>query len=117
MMETQVTFNLQQLCNAFLTICGGIAAVGVAIGWIVKAVNVAKGPNKRQNERLDAIEEKMVDYDKFFLRDKERLDEIEAGNRVTQRALLALLSHGIDGNDVDSMKVAKQELTDFLTRK
>ena len=43
-----------------------------------------------------------------------RLDAIEEGSRVTQRAILALLSHGIDGNDIDAMKAAKKELQEYL---
>ena len=58
-----------------------------------------------------------LEYDEFFRNDKARLDAIEEGNRVTQKALLALLSHGIDGNDVDSMRQAKGELEEYLIKK
>ena len=116
-MEVPITFTLSQLIHGFLAFCGGIAAIGVAIGWIIKAVNHVRKPNIQQNERLDAIEARMKEFDAFFLRDKERLDDIDEGNRVTQRAILALLSHGIDGDDRDSMIKAKQELTDYLTRR
>ena len=34
-----------------------------------------------------------------------------------QRALLALLSHGIDGNEIDGMRRAKTELETYLTSK
>ena len=46
--------------------------------------------------------------------DYERLNQLEEGNAITQRALLALLAHGIDGNDIEAMKQAKAELTDYL---
>ena len=116
-MDVPITFTVSDFVAWFLSLCGGIAAIGVAIGWIIKAVNVAKKPNRKQDERLDAIETKMKEYDTFFAEDKRRLDDIDKGNRVTQRAILALLSHGIDGNDRDSMIQAKQELTDYLTRR
>ena len=47
-------------------------------------------------------------------RTDERLDKIEEVNTITQRALLALLAHGIDGNDIEAMRKAKAELTDYL---
>jgi len=36
---------------------------------------------------------------------------------VTQRALLALLAHGIDGNHLPQMEEAKQELELHLIKK
>ena len=48
------------------------------------------------------------------VKDFNRLNKLEEGNIVTQRALLALLAHGIDGNDVEAMRKAKAELTDYL---
>lgn len=116
-MDTQIIFTPQQLIDTVLTICGLITAVAAAVGVIAVIVKKAKTPNAKQNERLDAVEERLDEHDKFFKQDKERLEGIEAGNRVTQRALLALLRHGIDGNDVDGMKKAEQELQQFLIDK
>lgn len=113
-MDIPITFTLGQLATGFLAVCSGIAVIGVAVGWIIKLVRVAKKPNADQNERLDMIDEKLVEFDGYLRRDKQRIDVIEEGNRITQRAILALLSHGIDGNDVESMRKAKAELTEYL---
>jgi hypothetical protein len=43
-----------------------------------------------------------------------RIEAIEEGNKVTQRALLALLNHAIDGNDVDEIKEASKKLNEYL---
>ena len=48
------------------------------------------------------------------MNDYNRLNQLEEGNIITQRALLALLAHGIDGNDIEAMRKAKAELTDYL---
>lgn len=114
-MDEVITVTFGQICTAFLAICAGISAIGAAIGWVIKAVNAVKAPGKKQDERMDAMEKRIESLEGFSKSDKVRLDDIEEGNRVTQRAILALLSHGIDGNDLDSMKKAKQELTDYLT--
>ena len=70
--------------------------------------------SKKIEERLSAVEKKLDEHQDYFSNDNERLDIIEEGNKVTQRALLALLSHGIDGNDVEGMRKAKAELQDYL---
>ena len=72
---------------------------------------------KSCEKRLDTYEQKFQTYDKFFRDDKERLDGIDRSNKVTQKALLALLSHAINGNDMDNLQRAKDDLEDYLTNK
>ena len=67
-------------------------------------------------EKYDFIK-LMLQNRNLSVNDKKRLEEMEQGNKVTQRAILALLSHGIDGNDIEAMKAAKKELQDFLIGK
>ena len=81
---------------------------------IAKAVQLAKAPNTRQDERLDKVEKHMEEIDGYLAKDKKRLDSLEEGNRATQRALLALLDHGIDGNNIKQMQAAKDELQGYL---
>jgi hypothetical protein len=50
----------------------------------------------------------------FFANDKARIDNINKGNAVMQKALLALLSNAIDGNNVNEMKDARTELQEYL---
>ncbi len=113
-MNQQITITPAQIIQIILGVCGAITAVGAAIAVIAKAVSAIKAPSKKIEERLSAVEKKIEEHKGYFLKDKERLEIIEEGNKVTQRALLALLSHGIDGNDVEGMRKAKAELQDYL---
>lgn len=81
---------------------------------IVKAVKAAKAPNREQDRRLDDLEEWRRTVDSKLNNDNTRLSNIEDGNRATQRALLALLDHGIDGNNIKQMQDAKEALQDHL---
>lgn len=116
-MDETINISMGQICTAFLAFCAGVSVIGAAIGWIIKAVNAVKAPGKKQDERMAAIEKRIESLEKYSESDKARLDDIEEGNHVTQRAILALLSHGIDGNDLDSMRKAKDELTNYLTKR
>jgi len=127
-MEPVIQFTLSQAWAVVLSITGGIVTIAAAVTVIIKIVKAAKRPNEIQNEEIKAIhkrqdrfEERLDnmerDYGEFFRKDKERLDDIEKGNRVIQRAILALLSHGIDGNDIDAMRTAKKELEEYLITK
>lgn len=85
---------------------------------IVKIVKAIKAPNEQQNEqqnnRLTALEDWKKTVDSKLSNDNERLERFEEGNRATQRALLALLDHGIDGNNIKQMQDAKEALQTHL---
>ena len=102
-MNTQVTFTPYEIIQLFLSMCATIVAVSAAVTVIIKVIQKAKQPEMTQNERIDALEKKVERFEQFFDNDNKRLIELEKGNRVTQQALLALLSHAIHGNDTDSL--------------
>lgn len=100
--------------GAVLAICGAITTVGNAVEKIAKARKVAKAPNDEQNARLDALEKWREEVDQKLSNDKEQLDEIHDGLRASYQAQLALLDHGIDGNNIQQMQEAKTVLQKHL---
>lgn len=84
---------------------------------IAAAVKTAKAPNEAQNKRLDDLEAWREEVDRKLGNDKETLASIQEGNHAMYKALLALLDHGIDGNNIKQMQDAKSELYNHLTNK
>ena len=83
-----------------------------------------KEPENAQNQKIQEIEEKMKvfedrlkKHEEYFNNDNKRLLAIEEGNRVTQKAILALMSHAINGNDIDKLKEAENSLREYLINK
>ena len=120
-METAITFTLSQALAAILATCGAIVSISAAAGVIWKIITRAKKPNEEQDKRLDDIEkrlgehdEKFRSYDRHFQSDKDRIESMEEGNRVTQQAILALLAHAIDGNNIEPLKHAEENLQQYL---
>lgn len=103
-----------EVAKAVVGICGGFTVVCVAITWMIKAIKGAKKPEATQNDRLTKLEVRMDAVEGFLGNDNRRLNTIERGNRVTQEALLALLSHAIDGNNIDDLKSARKSLQTYL---
>lgn len=97
-----------------LAVASAIVLISNAVEKIVKAVKAAKAPNTKQDERLTALEAWKKIVDGKLDRDNDRLGVIEEGNRATQRAILALLDHGIDGNNIKQMQDAKEILQNHL---
>lgn len=94
--------------------CGAIITISGAVAVLVKLYKAAEKPNEEQNNRITALEQRVDNHDALFRNDNNRLKAIEDGNRVTQKALLALLDHGIDGNNVAQMQQAKIDLQNHL---
>lgn len=88
-----------------------------AVKTLVEIVKAAKAPNAKQDERISALEVWKTEVDGKLINDNERLVAIATDNRVTQRALLALLDHGIDGNNIKQMQDAKEDLQAHLINK
>lgn len=108
-----------------LVICGGLITLMTLWKLVEDRVKSTKMPTDNLEERVSLLEKKMefeikatfVEYDARFGRDKQKIEAIEDGNRVTQQALLALLNHAIDGNNVDEMNDARKELNKYFIRK
>ena len=103
-----------EMWAAVLAIASAVVLLSNAAEKIAKAWRTAKAPNARQDERLNQVEKHLEEVDSFLAIDKKRLDSMDEGNRATQRALLALLDHGIDGNNIEQMQHAKEALQNHL---
>lgn len=100
---------------AFITaVCAFIISASAAFRIIVDAIKKLRAPEKTQDDRLKLIEERLDLFETYFLNDKKRIDAMESGNRVTQRAILALLSHAIDGDNQDQLETARDNLNEYL---
>ena len=97
-----------------LLVCSLITNVAAVTTIIVAIVRRAKRPGDVQNERIEALERIVQRHDEYLERDLHRFEALESGNRIMQKCMLALLSHGIDGNDIDQMKAARQDLQEYL---
>lgn len=92
-----------------VVIGAGVLTIFNVIDKIVTKVKEAKEPTQDLEKRVAELERKILEsYDK-------RIEDIEKGNKVTQRAILALLEHAIDGNNKNQLIKAKDNLNDYLT--
>jgi len=80
---------------------------------------------------LSKLEPRFTEIERKLATDKSRLDEhtrilgahqdqlanIEQGNKVMCRGILALLSHEINGNSDDKLRASQAELTNYLIEK
>lgn len=116
--------SIQEFWTILMGCCSALITIAAAVSIIVSAVKKLKEPENVQNKKISDMEDKMKHFEdrlkkheEYFNNDNKRLLAIEEGNRVTQKALLALMSHAINGNDVDKLKEAENSLREYLINK
>lgn len=94
-----------------------IVTIGAVVSLFYAVSKFAAKPNKTQDERLDALEKWRMKVDEKLETGNAHFGDIDESNRITQRALLALMSHAINGNDITKLQKAKDDLEIYLTEK
>ena len=96
---------------------GVILQVASVIALLFALAKFATKPNTTQNERLARLEEWQAKAIVRLAEGDEHMADLDESNRVTQKALLAMLSHAISGNDIEKLKEARKELETYLIQK
>jgi len=124
-MDEVIQFTTRDVFNLVLAISGAIVSVSAAVTVMAKVFEKIKAPDKKQNERIAALEGAVIkinsrldDGSKHFAADSKRIDELEesmkATNRIIIESLQALTAHAIDGNNTQELKDVKKSLNNYL---
>lgn len=112
-MNTPISFTLSDVA----AICALIVSVGAVIALFIKLRDRATAPDKKQDERITQIEKKLADYDRYLDSDKRRIEALEQSIAMNMKCQFALLSHAINGNDIDKLKSVQDEMQKYLSEK
>lgn len=94
-----------------------ILCTGSVIALLATVQKTVNKPNRTQDERLDALEKWREMVDERLVDGENHFCAIDEGNRVTQASLLALMNHAVNGNDIENLKKARDELQSYLVKK
>ena len=97
-----------------LAAASAIVLISNAIEKLVKAVKVAKAPEAAQNEKIAEMDARLVKVERELLKDEKHLNDVRECNHVITKGVLALLDHGINGNNIDQMKDARHDVEAYL---
>lgn len=102
-MEKLDLSQIRDFIIVVVALLGFIALIGNA----VKAIKEWRKPH-------DDMQAWRRDVDTKLNNDHARLENLEDGNKVICRGILALLSHEINGNSSDKLKASQSEITNYL---
>lgn len=94
-----------------------INTIGSAIEKIAKAKRAVEAPNVAQDEKIADHARRIEKLERHQENDHKELAGNREYNRISALALIALLDHGLDGNNVKPMQNAKGELNNWLAQK
>lgn len=74
----------------------------------------ANAPGKEQDRRITLVEEDVRELKRKQDTSYADIDNLKSANKILMKSMSALLSHGIEGNNVSEMKLAREELNEYL---
>lgn len=90
-----------------------VIVLAALLGFLILIWNAVKAV-REMRKPADDLQAWRRDVDEKLNHDHERLADLEEGNKVVCRGILALLSHEINGNSTDKLKASQQEMTNYL---
>lgn len=100
--------------GGILALSGAVSTIGGAVEKIAKAVRVAKAPEQMQNAEIDELKKRLDKVEVWLANDKKQIADAKECNHVLTKGMLALLEHGINGNNIDQMRDAKNGVEAYL---
>lgn len=100
--------------GGILALAAIISTVGGAAEKIVKAVKALRAPEEAQNSEIEEIKNRLGKLERSLIADEKQLADAQACNRVLTIGMMAMLEHGINGNNVEQMQKARDGIEDYL---
>ena len=88
-----------------------------AYNTIMAAVKTYREEKNRKDKPVTSLEAKVSEHEDTLKRNHERLTELEDSNRIILRALMAMLSHEINGNSDEKLRASFEEIQKYLIEK
>ncbi len=97
-----------------------VIILGSVLGVIEKTISIkkkAEEPEAKQNDKLKELESRVEKVEYKLKNADKHFDKIDDGIYVLMIGSLALLDHGLDGNNIEAMSEAKKQMQEHLAKK
>lgn len=102
-MESLTSVQIRDFAIVAIAVMGFI----VLLGNVIKVIKEWRKPGVSEAEWRGEVDRTLGD-------NNNRIASLEDGNKVICRALIAMLSHEINGNSVDKLQKAMTDLQEYL---
>jgi heme/copper-type cytochrome/quinol oxidase subunit 1 len=102
---------------SFEQLVGTVAVVLLLVGvynTIMNAIKTAREEKRLKEQPVNTLEHTVDDHTKKLQNDHERITQLEESNRIIMRALMAVMSHEVNGNSTEKLQTSMDEIQKFL---
>lgn len=102
---------------SFEQLVGTVAAILLLVGvynTIMSAIKNAREEKRLREQPVNTLESTVEDHSEKLKNDHERITQLEESNRIIMRALMAVMSHEVNGNSTEKLQNSMNEIQDFL---
>ena len=113
--EGVIPVQIQAL--SFEQLVGTVAVVLLLVGvynTIMSAIKNAREEKRLREQPVNTLEHTVDDHTKKLQNDHERITQLEESNRIIMRALMAVMSHEVNGNSTEKLQTSMDEIQKFL---
>ena len=113
--EGVIPMQIQAL--SFEQLVGTVAVVLLLVGvynTIMNAIKTAREEKRLKEQPVNTLEHTVDDHTKKLQNDHERITQLEESNRIIMRALMAVMSHEVNGNSTEKLQKSMDEIQQFL---
>lgn len=102
---------------SFEQLVGTVAVILLLVGvynTIMSAIKTAREEKRLKEQPVNTLEHTVEDHTKKLQNDHERITQLEESNRIIMRALMAVMSHEVNGNSTEKLQKSMDEIQQFL---
>jgi len=102
---------------SFEQLVGTVAVILLLVGvynTIMSAIKNAREEKKLKDQPVNTLESTVSDHSEKLKNDHERITALEESNRIIMRALMAVMSHEVNGNSTEKLQKSMDEIQQFL---
>lgn len=102
---------------SFEQLVGTVAVILLLVGvynTIMSAIKNAREEKRLREQPVNTLEHTVEDHSKKLQNDHERITQLEESNRIIMRALMAVMSHEVNGNSTEKLQKSMDEIQQFL---
>ena len=105
-MENLTVIQIRDFAIVAIALMGFV----ILLGNVIKTIKEWSKPGLSEREWKQNVDSTLTD-------NSERIESLEEGNRIICKALLAIMSHEINGNSIDKLQKAYDDMNDYLVDK
>lgn len=106
--------SVKDVCSIILACSGGIITIGGAISVLVGWLSKIRTPERRQDDAIKGLECRVEKLEKSQADAENRMKKIEELLNALVGGQFALINHAINGNNIDQLKEAQNEMQKFI---